>query len=79
MSRKVGHVLSLLQIPNLDERVGGSGAKDEAVRMKLGTGGGWRAHSRVRHTNAIGEPHGRESHTCSRAAVITPLMPMGTI
>lgn len=36
MSGKVGHFCSVLQIPNPDVRISGSGAENQAVRMKLG-------------------------------------------
>ena len=38
VSWKVGNILALLQIPDLDDRVLGAGAKYEAIGMKLGTG-----------------------------------------
>ena len=41
VSGEVGHIGSLLQVPDLDDGVLCASAKDQAVRMELGAGESW--------------------------------------
>lgn len=47
VAREVGHVGALLQIPNLDLGVGRTGAKNETIRVELGTGESCGTKSRI--------------------------------
>ena len=42
MAREVSHVGALLQVPDLDLRVGRPCPEDQTVRVELGTGQSWR-------------------------------------
>lgn len=70
MAWEVGHVRSLLQIPDLDLGIGRSSAKNQTIRMELSTGESYRGVHKTNVTVCNREMT-EESYSESKVEVVT--------